>query len=60
MTDRTDTWLDEFLVAMRAYFGVLEMLEMTEEQREEYFERDNMNDCLSRSSDIPQPEDNPR
>ena len=39
VTDRKDTWSDEFLVAVRAYFGALEVLKMTDEQSEENFER---------------------
>ena len=34
-----DTWSDDFLVATGAYFGVMDMLEMTKEQSEENFER---------------------
>ena len=39
MTDRKDTWSDEFLVAARAYFGALEVLKIIDEQCEENFER---------------------
>ena len=39
VTDRKDTWSDEFLVAVKAYFGALEVLKMTDEQNEENFER---------------------
>ena len=39
MTGRKDTRSDEFLVAIRAYFGATEMLAMTKDQREENLER---------------------
>ena len=39
VTDRKDTWSDEFLLAVRAYFGALEVLKMTDEQSEENFDR---------------------
>ena len=39
VTERKDTWSDEFLVAVRAYLGAMEVLEMTKEQSEENFER---------------------
>ena len=39
MTDRKDTWSAEFLVAIRAFCVVMDMLEMTKEQSEENFER---------------------
>ena len=39
VTDKRSTWSDEFLVAGRAYFGVMEMLDMTKEQDEDNFER---------------------
>ena len=32
VTDRKDTWSDEFLVAVRAFFRAMEMLEMAQEQ----------------------------
>ena len=37
VTERKGMWSDEFLVALRAYFGVVEMLDMTKEQSEENF-----------------------
>ena len=33
VTDKRDTWSDEFLVALRAYIGAKEMLEMTTERQ---------------------------
>ena len=39
VTDRKDTWSDDLLEAIRAYFGVMEMLEMTKAQSEDKFER---------------------
>ena len=39
VTDRKDTWSDEFFVAIRAYVGAMEMLEMTKEHSENNFER---------------------
>ena len=39
VTDRKDTWSDEFLMAARSYLKTLEMLDMTKEQSEENFER---------------------
>ena len=39
VTDRKDTWSDEFLMAVRADFGALEVLKMTDEQSEENYER---------------------
>ena len=39
VSDRKDTWSDEFLVATRAYFGMMDMLETTKEQSEENVEK---------------------
>ena len=65
VTDRKDTWSAEFLVAIRAYCGVMDMLEMIKEQSEENFERKTtwatvaIDLEIATATKIPQPEVTP-
>ena len=47
VTDWKDTSSDQLRVAIRAYFGATEMLEMMKEQTEENFERKTIWDCCN-------------